>query len=142
MSDRIKNLRKTKPFSEEHNRKIAESNLGRKVSELTRKKISDSLKRKMIGEKHWNWQGGITTDISRDNLYDGYKEWRIQVYRRDNFTCQICGDNRSGVLVAHHIKLLKDYPELVVELSNGVTLCKNCHDEVHYGEYKDYTFDI
>lgn len=134
MSDRIKNLRKKNPFSEEHNRKIAEANLGRKVSKLTRKKISDSLRGKMIGEKHWNWQGGITEHLARDILYPGYKEWRKKVFGRDNFKCVLCGNNKSGELQAHHIKSVKNYKDLILDVSNGLTLCKKCHKREHYGK--------
>ena len=85
------------------------------------------------GENHWHWQGGITEVKSRDNLYPGYKEWRTSVYRRDNYTCQTCGENKSGSLQAHHIKDRANHPDLIVDIDNGITLCKKCHMEVHYG---------
>lgn len=59
-----------------------------------------------------------------------YKKWRRQVYERDNFRCQICGQV-GGNLNAHHIKTFKDYPELRFELSNGITLCERCHRDLH-----------
>ncbi len=86
------------------------------------------------GENHWHWQGGITEKKSRDNLYPGYKEWRREVYKRDNFQCQVCGYNKSGALEAHHKKPRNKYPELLLDVDNGITLCKKCHKEVHYGK--------
>ena len=80
-----------------------------------------------------HWQGGITEKKSRDNLYPMYKEWRKSVYKRDNYTCQICWDNTSGNLNAHHIKSRANYPELITDLNNGLTLCEKCHKEIHYG---------
>ncbi len=55
-----------------------------------------------------------------------YKEWRKAVLERDNYTCAECHEI-GGCLHAHHIKAWADYPELRFELSNGVTLCKECH---------------
>ncbi|WP_416360620.1 HNH endonuclease [Burkholderia gladioli] len=50
---------------------------------------------------------------------------------RDRFTCQHCGDARGGNLHAHHILPFATHPELRVDVSNGITLCKPCHKAVH-----------
>lgn len=55
-----------------------------------------------------------------------YKKWRIAVFKRDNYTCQIC-DQHGGNLNGHHIYKVSDYPELIFEVNNGITLCKDCH---------------
>lgn len=54
------------------------------------------------------------------------KEWRTAVFARDNYTCQICGQ-RGGRLQADHIKPYKAFPDLRLDLSNGRTLCIECH---------------
>lgn len=54
------------------------------------------------------------------------KEWRKAVFQRDDYTCQLC-NKRGGVLNADHIKPFAEYPELRLELSNGRTLCIECH---------------
>lgn len=56
--------------------------------------------------------------------------WRRQVFERDNFTCQHCG-TKGGNLHAHHIKEWSKFPELRIEVSNGLTLCISCHDKHH-----------
>lgn len=62
-----------------------------------------------------------------------YKEWRLLVYRRDSFTCQMPGCSKKGFaakIQAHHIKRWADHPELRFQVSNGVTLCKQCHSNI------------
>ena len=54
-----------------------------------------------------------------------YREWRTAVFERDGFTCQECGSKVK--LEAHHIKEICNYPNLVYEIDNGITLCHNCH---------------
>jgi len=58
-------------------------------------------------------------------------QWRNRVYKRDDWTCKLCGSrSRSKNLITlncHHIKRFNDYPELRFEVSNGVTLCEDCH---------------
>lgn len=54
-------------------------------------------------------------------------EWRKNVFKRDNYTCQMCGV-RGGKLEADHIKPFAYFPELRTILSNGRTLCKACHN--------------
>lgn len=55
-------------------------------------------------------------------------KWRMAVFERDDYTCQICGI-RGTYLEADHIKPFAYFPELRFELSNGRTLCRPCHDK-------------
>lgn len=61
-----------------------------------------------------------------------YAQWRISVFTRDKWICQIC-DQVGGKLEAHHIKTVREYPELELDMDNGTTLCKICHKEIHKG---------
>lgn len=58
-----------------------------------------------------------------------YIAWRKAVYERDNYTCQECG--AKGNINAHHIQHWQSYPELRFVVSNGVTLCGQCHRGKH-----------
>mgnify|MGYP002814118770 CR=1 FL=1 len=59
--------------------------------------------------------------------------WRKKVYERDNYTCQECFVE-GGRLEAHHILKWADYPKSRYHLSNGKTLCKECHSKTsNYG---------
>ena len=68
----------------------------------------------------------ITTN--RESEHPGYNEWRESIIKRDQ-VCQCCGFDKH--LEAHHLFGYKENPELAVNHSNGVTLCKFCHDKYH-----------
>ena len=84
------------------------------------------------GENHWNWKGGKTSENQRERNSAAYAAWRKAVFVRDEFTCQLCGQV-GGNLNAHHIKPFAEFPDLRFDESNGITLCKRCHYEVHHG---------
>lgn len=50
--------------------------------------------------------------------------WKKEVIARDK-RCLLCG--ATDKLIAHHIKRLKDFPELRTDIKNGATLCTECH---------------
>lgn len=56
------------------------------------------------------------------------KEWSAQVRERDG-KCMDCGSIND--LHAHHIKHKVTHPELILDLSNGKTLCYRCHKAEH-----------
>lgn len=96
-------------------------------------------------EKHPNWKGGISTLYDEVRRFLKSINWAQDVYRRDNYTCQRCGDSTGHNLNAHHIVLIKNlmfyYNIKTVEeamdcpifrsILNGITLCKKCHSWVH-----------
>lgn len=75
----------------------------------------------------------LKTDEEREQgrIIEGYKEWRDEVFKRDNYTCQICGDNTGGNLNAHHLDGYSWCKEKRTDINNGVTLCDNCHKLFH-----------
>jgi len=61
-----------------------------------------------------------------------WRRFRKMVLERDNYTCQNCGKtNKETILQIHHIKPVKDYPNLFYTLNNVITLCVNCHKNIH-----------
>lgn len=126
-------LMKGNKLSPEIRKKISESLKGRPTHiwlKESRKKVSEFHKGKprpyMRGELHPNWQGGKTAEnlLIREQIE--YKLWREAVFDRDDFTCQTCG-KKECYLEAHHIKSFSKYPELILAIDNGITLCKDCH---------------
>lgn len=72
----------------------------------------------------------------------GSKEWKTMrktVFERDNYTCQNCG-KRGGVLHPDHIKPKSLFPELMFEVKNIRTLCRNCHikTDTYGGKARNY----
>ncbi|MFA5670081.1 MAG: HNH endonuclease [Balneolaceae bacterium] len=57
-----------------------------------------------------------------------YKAWRSNVFTRDRWTCQKCGE--KGNIEAHHIVRWSDSKALRYSIMNGITLCIECHKEV------------
>lgn len=92
------------------------------------------------GANHPNWQGGKTPEARRIRNSVSYRLWRLEVYKRDLYECQICGV-RGGTLAANHIKRFSDSPELRMEITNGITLCELCHVvrvNHHESEWESY----
>jgi hypothetical protein len=101
--------------------------------------------RNMRGENNPSWKGGITDIGSRVRGSLKYEDWKQNIFIRDDFTCQRCGQH-GGDLEAHHRKafsklmqeardympLLDPYTACILytpmwDISNGQTLCKGCH---------------
>lgn len=135
--------------------------LGKVHTEETKQKMSDNHVNN-TGDKHPNWKGGITSLTGLIRGLDEYHNWRKRVFKRDNYTCQECG--ATGNIEAHHIKefniIFQEFLQLYSQfspiedketlirlamtyepfwdLTNGKTLCKNCHKLTNnYGNKKN-----
>lgn len=101
------------------------------VTNLSAKRCRRCFSKYYSGENNHSWKGGITNEYNRLRSSASAKQWRKQVFKRDNYTCQLCGDNKGGNLNAHHIHPWKDFPLLRYVIENGITLCKPCHILIH-----------
>ncbi len=103
-----------------------------------RQRMSEAKKKanNWSGESNPNWKGGISREMHGQRATGSVKSWRHWVKVKDDFICQKCGIDGKTVcrtchakprLHADHIKSWKDYPELRYDVSNGRTLCEDCH---------------
>jgi len=99
----------------------------------------------MYGEDNPAWKGGKSSLNKSIRDCAQYSDWRIQVFGRDNFTCQDCGVRGSWLEVHHKVafyKILEDNNILTMEeallcnalwdIDNGITYCKPCHDKTTF----------
>jgi len=121
-----------KKFTEQHRKKISDSNKGKVMSKEAVRKIILAQKGKprlnIRGERHYNWQGGLTSLNAKIRNSLEYKLWRDAVFARDNWTCVWCGQH-GGQLHVDHIKPFSLFPELRFAIDNGRTLCVDCHQK-------------
>jgi len=82
------------------------------------------------GENHPNWDPSKVIRYKNDSKI---KIWRAKVFKRDDYTCVACGQ-KGGKLEAHHILSYRDFKKERYKISNGATLCKECHKKTdNYG---------
>lgn len=86
----------------------------------------------LSGENNPNYNPTISpADREIGRNFDGYAYWRREVFKRDNYTCQCCGDDKGGNINAHHKDGYHWAKDRRVEIDNGVTLCEICHNKFH-----------
>lgn len=121
---KIRAARAKQVITSEAGRKSAETRKARGYYHSPETRLK--LKLAFTGEKsHW-WKGGKSAEAHKIRESGAYREWRSNVYKRDKYTCQECGQV-GGELNADHIKPFAFFPELRLELKNGRTLCISCH---------------
>jgi hypothetical protein len=127
--EKIRKANTGKKHTEETKEKLRQINLGKVASEETKLKMRLSHSSQK-GELNNNWKGGITPLNNSIRNSKEYRQWRIEILKRDNFTCTICFI-RGGKLHADHILSFSKYPELRFKLENGRTVCLSCHEKIH-----------
>jgi len=133
---KVINIGKNNPFfGKKHTSKtkelISKLHKGKEIPMEMRYRISKNLS----GEKSPNWKNGSKERNKNDRLKLEYRLWRKSVFERDNYTCGICGQH-GGKLNVHHKKNFADNIYLRTSISNGITLCEECHLKFHsiYGK--------
>jgi len=135
-------MRKGVVLSEETRKKLRLAKIGTHHTEKHNLKIRLSAKR---GSDNPSWKGGLTPLYAQIRNCFEYRQWRSDVFTRDKFACQKCGDAIGGNLVAHHIvefaDIIERYEITTLEealkceefwnINNGITLCEDCHIELH-----------
>ncbi len=121
-------------MSEARKNKAGLWNKGLKRSAQTKKKISLAQKKMVKEGKHNLWKGGITPHNQKIRHSFEYTQWRKSIFKRDNYTCQMCGE-RGVRIEAHHILSFESFPKWRFDKKNGKTLCKICHQSIREKEW-------
>ena len=75
------------------------------------------------GENHPRYNPNLTDeDRGKTTSTLEYRLWRKQIFERDNYTCQCCGDNKGGNLNAHHKNARNLFPNEKFILFNPLIL--------------------
>lgn len=82
-----------------------------------------------MGELNPMWKGGTKSESRMIYQRVEIRLWRESVFARDDHTCGLCL-RRGGNLEAHHIRPFSTHKDLRFDVSNGMTVCKPCHDYI------------
>lgn len=103
---------------------ISKANMGRKKSQEQIERMRASILKTWDRKGRREYKRYYHTTRTPE-----YKNWRKAVFERDNYTCRDCG-KKGDYLEAHHIKSWAKYPKWRFVKSNGLTLCKICHNKI------------
>jgi len=131
-----------------HIEKLRLINMGTTQSEETKAKRSAA----MVGDKCYNWKGGITPVYKHIRGHSRYKAWCTELLKKHDYTDAFTG-HKGGLLSCHHvlpvniilrmnnvttIEQALECP-LIWDINNGIVILKYAHDKFHnlYGDDKN-----
>lgn len=103
---------------------------------LTERGLEGKRKSVKRGNECHFWRGGITPE--RALIGQWTRGIAREVHEKYDFTCQSCGGNRK--LHAHHILPVCTHPEEAYNFNNLVTVCANCHSDIHKSAESEKNF--
>lgn len=105
-----------------HTRRFCSTNCSNKTTNVQQKETKrNNSKKKYEPSDNKKWRHNIA-----------YYEWRDACIERDGEKCQRCGkEQEKRWLVVHHIAPWDKYPQLRYDISNGIVLCRGCHNIIH-----------
>ena len=104
---------------------------GKELVSYKAKRCIDCNKKWQVGENVYNFIDGLSKYKERTTLE--YKTWRVGILKRDLYTCMQCGC-KGEKLEVHHIITVKKDKTKMLDMSNGITLCVNCHKRIRAKE--------
>lgn len=105
---RLKNRKEINSYQREYQKKYPEKKLKRHITHINKLALSNNL---------------YLEETSYALLM-----WSKTVKKLGNGTCQVCNMKSE---ISHHILHKAKYPTLSLNVNNGISLCKPCHNEVH-----------
>jgi hypothetical protein len=138
-----------KKLSQEHKDKISKAHSGKKLTDKHKLKIGLSGKGVSGRKKSLNAVFSLVQEIRQSTRY---RDWRKSILELDNNQCHWCGsienvevdhiDSIADLIHRNNIKTLDDAYKCINLWSqdNGRVLCKTCHKKtINYGNKKDRT---
>jgi hypothetical protein len=130
----LKKLGETNPMKRpEVQARSSKAHIGNYHPIEIRRQMSATQKKRVEQGLNNFYIDGRTKETQRQRNSGEYAIWREQVFKRDDYTCQDCGQ-RGGSLEAHHIFRWSVFKDLRFIVGNGITLCEECHEKT--GSYK------
>jgi 5-methylcytosine-specific restriction endonuclease McrA len=125
--------------TEEERRRIGLSNSisqrGKKLSEITKKRIGDSER----GRKNWGWKGGYQNTLMlnrkrramKNNIVGSHTlgDWEL-LKKQYGYKCPCCGRSEPNVILTedHIVPITKGGSDFI---DNIQPLCKSCNSKKH-----------
>lgn len=112
-------------------------NRGKQWNKETRQKIRIKSQGR-FGNKNPNWKGGKEEKRDKRRNLGLVQIWRKKCLELDNHECRWC-QSKERLEVNHIIPIrqIRDI-NLLGDVNNGITLCRKCHNKIHYHEH-EYT---
>lgn len=80
------------------------------------------------GEKHPNYISVKSRNFKQIYNSVEFNLWKKAIHERDGYTCRGC-NKKLGILDAHHILPVRNFPNLAYAIDNGISLCHSCHSK-------------
>ena len=76
----------------------------------------------------FNLHSDPNKEIEKPYTQKEYDIWKQVVLEQDKYECQKCNSKEN--LHCHHINPVKTHPQLALDPTNGIVLCKDCHYKI------------
>ena len=119
---------KLKPNNSEYNKKYYRSHK-LQFLEYNRRWRKENPKKKQAQDKLYLEKYNYNYYMSENQYQYMLRIWAKNIKNRDNYICQNCDSKEN--LNAHHILYKQYYPQFSLNENNGITLCEDCHSELH-----------
>ena len=103
--------------------------VGKKISDTLKKRYAEGTLKVLRGKDNPNWKENKAPRLPSHIITKLYT-WSQNVRSRDK-KCSVCNESNIQHLHAHHLYGKREFPEIMLELSNGVTLCTTHHYQFH-----------
>ena len=142
---RINNLTNNPIHNKESLEKMRTSLTGKKLPQEVKDKMSATHKKKIKDDPELlkKMLAGAETKYLSKVRGTGWRLIRLKVLDRDEYKCQNCGEDKRTRLLVHHIDWQGKRRGVSSDkwnnrMSNLITLCYKCHNQIHRHKSKDY----